>query len=176
LLAEGNRTLLVALAGIAATAAVGLAGTAASWLSARDDRANERQLAREQRFYEHRVAAYTEAIDTLEGHMKALGNLPWSRLGPRGFKWDDVRIDDEVDRTRIRSHVAAFGSDKAVAALHRVNALDQKAFAWVLGDSRRYWPSQTGYNAWRSHTDQAIENLRDGLDEFEIRLNSELTS
>jgi hypothetical protein len=37
--AEGNRTMRVAVAGIAATALVGLAGTGAAWWSARDDRA-----------------------------------------------------------------------------------------------------------------------------------------
>ena len=173
---DGNRTLWVAVAGISATALVGLAGTTASWLSARDDRASQRELARADRIYEHRVAAYMEAIDTLEGHMKVLYNLDWSRLTPRGFAWEDVRVDDEVDRTRIRSRVAAFGSNGAIAALHRVNVLDQRAFAWVLGDSAKYRPIEAGPKVWRSNVDRAIKNLRDGLDEFERRLNRELTS
>jgi hypothetical protein len=47
--ADGNKTLWVALAGIAATALVGLASTTAAWLSARDDRATQRELARNER-------------------------------------------------------------------------------------------------------------------------------
>lgn len=177
-MAEGrnDRTLWIAVAGIAATAVVGLAGTGASWLSARDDRASQRELASEERIYEHRVSAYTEAIDTLEGHMKVLSNLDWTLATPKGFKWDDVRVDDEVDRTRIRSHVAAFGSNAAIDALHRVNALDQRAFVWVFGDAPKYRPSQVGVRRWELHTDEAIDNLRDGLDEFEKRLNRELTT
>jgi hypothetical protein len=75
--AEGNGTLWVAVAGIAATALVGLAAPGAAWLSARDDRANQRdlarsersyqrELARDERTYDRRVAAYLDAIDYVE--------------------------------------------------------------------------------------------------------------
>jgi hypothetical protein len=44
---ESNKTLWVAMAGILATAVVGLASTAAAWLSARDDRSSQRRIAEE---------------------------------------------------------------------------------------------------------------------------------
>jgi hypothetical protein len=70
--ADRDRTLAVAVAGIAATALVGLAGTTAAWLSARDDRGAQRALARAERTYERRVAAYLDAISFVEGQERAL--------------------------------------------------------------------------------------------------------
>src|SRR5512133_2454798 len=67
---DGNRTLWVAVAGISATALVGLAGTTVAWLSARDDRATQRQLARDERTYDRRVSAYLDAIDFVEGNTR----------------------------------------------------------------------------------------------------------
>jgi hypothetical protein len=64
---ESNKTLWVAVAGIAATALVGVAGTGAAWLSARDDRHAQRVLARDERTYDRRVSAYLDAIDYIEG-------------------------------------------------------------------------------------------------------------
>jgi hypothetical protein len=72
---------------------------------------------------------------------------------------------------RIRSRLVAFGSTDAIDALDRVGALDKEAFAWVLEP-----PRLANFDAWRSKTDEAIENLRTELTEFERRLNHELTS
>jgi hypothetical protein len=69
---ESNKTLWVAMAGILATAVVGLASTAAAWLSARDDRSSQRRIAEEARVYDRRVTAYLDAIDFLEGQQKSL--------------------------------------------------------------------------------------------------------
>jgi hypothetical protein len=74
---------------------------------------------------------------------------------------------------RIRSRLVAFGSTDAIAALNRVGALDKTAFAWVFGEHE---PAGTDPDVWTSNTDQAIQNLRAGLSEFETRLNRELTS
>ena len=160
----------LAVVSVLATAAVGIAGAGTTLLVSRDQRATERA----NRIYERRAAAYVDAIDTLEVHMKVLDNLDWSRVQTRrGFRWEEVKVDDETDVARIGSRLLAFGSTDAIAAFHRVGALDKRAFAWVFGETP---PGQTNLAVWKSNTSQAIDNLRDGLTEFEQGLNRELTS
>src|SRR5262249_26171928 len=158
---------------VLATAAVGIAGAGTTLLVSRDQRATERA----NRVYERRAPAYVDAIDTLERHVNRLENLEWAKVvkvrGGWGFVWDDVRVDDEKDVARVRSRVVAFGTNDAIAALDRVGALDKTAFAWVFGQET---PRETNREVWESKTSQAIDNLHDGLDEFEHWLNRELTS
>ena len=161
----------LALVSVLATAAVGIAGSATTWVVSRDQRATEHA----NRIYERRAAAYVQAFDTLERHVKVLTNLEWSRQvrARRKFLWEEVRVDDETDVARVRSRVVAFGSADAIAELDRVGALDKNAFAWVFGEEE---PAESDPVVWTSKTDQAIQNLRAGLSELEARLNRELTS
>jgi hypothetical protein len=177
---EGDRgKASLALVSVLATAAVGIAGSATTLLVSRDQRATERA----NRIYERRAAAYVEAIDTLERHMKTLANLDWSRArrpadeGPDAswrFAFEDVPVEDETDMARVRSRLVAFGSTEAIAAFDRVSALDKKAFALVLADIQP--TGQPDFDVWESNVSQAIDDLRDGITEFETRLNRELTS
>jgi hypothetical protein len=169
----------LAVVSVLATAAVGIAGSATTLLVSRDQRATERA----NRIYERRAAAYVEAIDTLERHMKVLSNIDWTRAfkptdkGPDAswrMPYEDVPVDDETDVARIRSRLVAFGSAEAIAALDRVGALDKKAFALVLADTQPR--GQPDLKVWESNASQAIYDLRVGITKFEARLNSELTS
>ena len=162
---EGDRgRTRLAVVSVLATAAVGIAGAGTTLLVSRDQRATEQA----NRIYERRAAAYVGAFDTFERHVKVLANLEWSRQvrARRRFLWDEVRVDDETDVARIRSRVVAFGSTGAIGALDRVGALDKRAFAWVFGEEE---PAETDPIVWRSKTDEAIQNLRAGLNEFETR-------
>jgi hypothetical protein len=60
---ESGKT--IALAGIIATAAVGIAGAGSSWLISRDDRNNQRALAHEARVYDRRADTYVDALALL---------------------------------------------------------------------------------------------------------------
>jgi hypothetical protein len=167
---DRSRTSL-AVVSVVATAAVGIAGAATTLVVSRDQRATERA----NRIYDRRATAYVGALDTLEGHMRVLANLEWSPqvLARKKFLWEEVRVDDETDVARIRSRLVAFGSDQAIAALDRVGALDKKAFQWVFGEER---PIARSPDVWSAKTDEAIQELRAGLSEFERQLNRELTS
>jgi hypothetical protein len=166
---EGDRgKTRIAVVSVLATAAVGIAGAATTLLVSRDQRAT----ARADRIYERRAAAYVQAIDTLEGHLKVLNNLDPPLSQAEGFELIDLHVNDETDVARARARVVAFGSNDAIAAFDRVGALDKEAFAWVYGET----PGSTEHEVWRLRTGQAIENLRVGLRKFERRLNRELTS
>ena len=129
-MAEGgdNRTLWVAVAGIAATALVGLAGTTAAWLSARDDRATQRQVARAdrahqlalahaQRTYDRPVAVYLDAIDFLEGQRRSLARYE----EPSVHKKRRIAFHYEPP-SRLFSRLQAFGSPRVVKALQRAQS------------------------------------------------------
>jgi hypothetical protein len=130
--AESNRTLWVAVAGIAATALVGIAGTTVAWLSARDDRAtqrglarderaHERALARDERSYEHRVSAYLEAIRIFEGHYLAF----FRGQTPGKFHFVLRRA------ANARAGLTAFGSERAVKAFESVLTDDLDAYTLI---------------------------------------------
>ena len=159
----------IAIVSVIATAAIGLAASGTTLLVSRDDRAT----ARANRIYERRAATYVEAIDTLESHLTTLSNLDFSQVhSPRGFRYEQVRVDDEKDRDHVHALLLAFGSPDVLAAFERVKLLDADAFDLVIGGS----PRQASVGAWREKTAQAIGDLRAGATDFEKRLNRELTS
>src|SRR5947207_9660581 len=69
---DRDGTVAIAVAGITATALVGLGATVGAWFSSRDDRREQSALARQSLNYERRVAVYLDAIDFVETQEKAL--------------------------------------------------------------------------------------------------------
>jgi hypothetical protein len=61
-----RRSDAVAIVAVLVTAVVGLAGITAGWLSAREERSSQRALARDDRVFDRRAAAYLDAIGFLE--------------------------------------------------------------------------------------------------------------
>jgi len=61
-----RRSDAVAIVAVLVTAVVGLAGISAGWLSAREERSSQRALARDDRVFDRRAAAYLDAIGFLE--------------------------------------------------------------------------------------------------------------
>jgi hypothetical protein len=113
--------VIVAVAGIAATAVVGLAGTGVAWISARDDRAAQRSLARDERTYDQRVSAYLDAIDFVEGQKTSFDNLARRMPFERGpFVTVPYRADPP---SRLTSRLRAFGSPQALAAFQKAETL-----------------------------------------------------
>ena len=128
-MADGNRTTItVALAGIAATAIVGLAGTTASWLNARDDRDAQRALARDERTYQPRVSAYLDSIDFLKSQQAALDGF--AHLEPPR---QDVPYPFVPPR-RLVTRLRAFGSRDVFLAFTRAEAILTKMPVEINGD------------------------------------------
>jgi hypothetical protein len=72
---EQKRERSVAVVGILATAVLGLAGIAASWLISRDDRGTQRALAHDARVYSAKAAVYEEAFAKLSAVLNATDTL-----------------------------------------------------------------------------------------------------
>jgi hypothetical protein len=126
--ADGNRTtLVVAVAGIAATALVGIAGTATGWLSARDDRDAQRELARDERTYERRVAVYLDAIDFVEGQRRSIYIFVYRNpLTKIPYK--------VVPTTRLMSRLRAFGSARVFKEFQETQRVIRKMGLGPQGD------------------------------------------
>jgi len=134
---QDKTTLVVALAGIAATAVVGLAGTVLTWVSAGEDRREQSALARQSLNYERRVAVYLDAIDFVETQERALWeygliaenrfrkppeSLPRHFPLPQFFLGDSIPFE-EVPPRRLITRLRALGSSTAMTAFRRAEAL-----------------------------------------------------
>jgi hypothetical protein len=120
-------TVAVAIAGIAATALVGLAGTTAAWLSARNDRAAQRELARDERTYDRRVAVYLDAVDFVEGQVRSFTRWqsidmfcpgPDPRCEPHRIK---IPYESEPP-PRLISRLRTFGSTQVFKAFQKTQS------------------------------------------------------
>jgi hypothetical protein len=117
--ADGDRTtLLVAVAGIAATALVGVAGTTAGWLSARADRSSQRALERDDRVFSRRAAVYLDAIGLLEAQKKQFADYANSSVGER------IPYQRDPDEG-LTERLIALGSAPAVAAFDKAEELNR---------------------------------------------------
>jgi hypothetical protein len=120
----GRTTLAVAVAGISATALVGLAATTGAWLTARDDRATQRAIAHEERTYERRVAAYLDAMDFVEAQKESLEEF----LDPVAIRLGLARRIPYERRppSRLTSRLRAFGSPEAFEAFQKAQDISQE--------------------------------------------------
>jgi hypothetical protein len=150
--ADGNRTtLIVAVAGIAATALVGLAGTGAAWLSARNDRAAQGAIARDERTYDRPVSAYLDAIDFIAGQERSFAILVVYKA-TRSQAEDPVILRLQSDLfletpgeqefipirlrppSRLTSRLGAFGSTEAFNAFQEGQRRFRRIPFFVLSD------------------------------------------
>lgn len=128
----------MAVAGIAATALVGIAGTAGALVSARADRHVQRVLARDARTYERRVSAYLDVVGLVEKQDRELftyallqgrgrhdaitgAGFPQPLFFPRGLPRGGIPWDDDVpvDLTR---RLRVFGSAQVFNLFEKAEA------------------------------------------------------
>jgi hypothetical protein len=130
---------VIALAGIAATAVVGIAGAGASWLISREDRNNERALARGARVYDRRAAVYLDALSLLRSLDARVGaDAERVNGNPHRFHFVVGRPSRQTEPSlraqlangekRIRVRLLAYGSDAGYstfdAAIRALNRAD----------------------------------------------------
>lgn len=116
----------VALAGIAATAVVGIAGATASWLIARDDQTNQQRLAHDDRVYTRRADAYLAALALIERQHTQI-ERDYESIVVRHELADgsDFPMALGSDAT-LAARVTAFGSTRVVAAYSGLHSIAQR--------------------------------------------------
>jgi len=115
----------VAVAGIAATAIVGIAGAALGWVTSRDDRATQMAVAHEARVYDKRAAAYLDAMQSAERQYTQLSNEE-DRL--HNFREPHFFLPEMASDAGINVyvHMLAFGSPSVVRAYGKLRQIALK--------------------------------------------------
>jgi hypothetical protein len=123
---EAGRGSRVAVAGIAATALVGIVATIGGWLVARDDRAVQRALAREdratqralahdERIYDKRAAAYVSALVLMDQQRDELDAIADRLARKPKFRRELENRRPQLARDRaVYARIRAFGSEPAI--------------------------------------------------------------
>ena len=96
----------VAIAGIAATALVGVAGSITTWVVARDNRATQVTLARDQRIYDRRATAYVEVLVAMQALSDDLRLLRFEKIPT----WPVFQRKE----ANLRARMTALGSIEAL--------------------------------------------------------------
>jgi hypothetical protein len=125
---ESGKT--IALAGIIATAVVGIAGAGSSWLISRDDRSTQRAVAHEARVYDRRADAYVDALALLLRLDSALAE------GKSAAEVDPLLKETDLLEARIR----AYASQDALKAFNAAAEAAKGAFEAPASDiaSKRF--------------------------------------
>ena len=103
---NGNRNLTIALAGIIATAAVGLAAAGVTLVTSRDDRESSQQLARQALVYDKRSQAYVDSLLALQA-LSLNARLRRYEAIPAGW------LEFQAQQAPLRARITAFGSPQA---------------------------------------------------------------
>jgi hypothetical protein len=187
-------TLAIAVAGIAATALVGLGGTAAAWQSARADRREQSVIARQALNYERRVAVYLDAIDFVQAQERALyeyglqaqnayrglpADLPRHFPPPQFYAGEFIPFQ-EVPPRRLTTRLRALGSSTAIDAFQRVETLVTQIPTTLTVDTRGRSVLRTNPLADRRlgrklrRFDRAYRTFYDQINELENAVHAEL--
>jgi hypothetical protein len=140
----------IAVAGIVATAAVGLAAAGLGWVTNRDDRATQRQLAHDARVYDRKADAYLAALAVIHKQDVQMQNASadiQSALSPtliplfpgakKAARKSEISfaMANNADATE-RAGLIAFGSSPIVtiykAMEHKASDLDASASLFTL--------------------------------------------
>jgi hypothetical protein len=187
-------TLAVAVAGIAATALVGLGATAAGWQSSREDRREQSAIARQALNYERRVAVYLDAIEFVQTQERALyeyglqarnryrtppRDLPRHFPPPQFFAGESIPFD-EVPPGRLTTRLRALGSTTAIDAFQQVETLVTKVPTNLTVDENGRSVLKTNPSADEKlgrdlqRFDQAYRDFYERITELEDAVHAEL--
>ena len=154
---DGNRNLSVALVGIIATAAVGLAAAGVTLLTSRDDRESSQQLARQALVYDKRSQAYVDALLPLQA-LSLNARLGRYESIPRGW------LEFQAQQAPIRARITAFGSSAARRLYNEMYFAGSRFVAEALAadilhasgpEKQRFWAE----NGERRKFDEALREF-----------------
>jgi hypothetical protein len=126
----------IALAGIAATALVGISALVASWLIAKADRDNQQALAHVARIFERRAQAYVDTIavmETLTHQMNDLENYVKPEYQKsKKYKGMLRHLEEAAAKFEVlKPSMVAFGSNEAKDLFDHASNNFQGALLWA---------------------------------------------
>jgi hypothetical protein len=155
---DGNRNLSVALAGIIATAAVGLAAAGVTLVTSRDDRESSQRLARQALVYDKRSQAYVDALLAQQA-LSLNARLRRYESIPAGW------LEFQAQQAPLRARITAFGSPEARRLYNEMYFAGSDFVADALAADIRHASEAAKQRFWASN--RAIKRFDTALRRFE---------
>jgi hypothetical protein len=165
----------IALAGITATALVGITGATTSWLIARDDRASQQALAHEARVYDRRADTYLAALAKIEQQHNQIHKayIRFALAQMEGKVWRSsiwrMAMAGGTDGN-LYARLTAFGSPRIVAAYDRLHSIVD-----VLLDGEIKASRKGDYRRLGSVLDDSVRIFQQRKEEFQRLVQRELS-
>jgi hypothetical protein len=171
---EGRSRIGVAVAGIAATALVGMAGAAGSWLISRDERAHQRVLAHDERahqrllahderIYDKRAAAYVDALVLMDRQREELLEIA-DRIAVQPGALSQLRKTRPLlarDRF-VYARIRAYGSDRLISEYVELRVSALSLWSEALSQPKRI-RSADFFTSFRSIENRFAKTARSEL-------------
>jgi hypothetical protein len=162
---DGNRNLSIALAGIIATGAVGLAAAGVTLVTSRDDRESARRLARQALVYDKRSQAYVDALLTLQA-LSLNARLRRYESIPAGW------LEFQAQQAPLKARITAFGSLRARRLYNEMYFAGSAFVADALAADIRHASEAEKQRFWSAN--QAIKKFDTALRSFEGVVQAEV--
>jgi hypothetical protein len=162
---DGNRNLSVALVGIIATAAVGLAAAGVTLVTSRDDRESSQRLARQELVYDKRSTAYVDALLPLQA-LSLNARLRRYDLIPQG--WPEF----QAQQAPLRARITAFGSAPARRLYNEMYFAGSRFVAEALAADIRHASEAEKQEFWANNGER--KKFDAALREFEAVTQAEV--
>ena len=162
---NGNRNLSIALAGIIATATVGLAAAAVTLITSRDDRESSQRLARQGLVYDKRSQAYVDTLLPLQA-LSLNARLRRYESIPAGW------LEFQAQQAPLRARITAFGSSRARRLYNEMYFAGSEFVANALAADIRHASEAEKQRFWRDN--QARKTFDTALREFEAVVQAEV--
>jgi hypothetical protein len=165
----GPSRIGVAVAGIVATALVGIAGTTGSWLIARDERAHQRALANDERshqralahderIYDKRAAAYVDALVLMDRQRDELVESADQIAQHAGAPSQLRNTRPLLARDRfVYARIRAYGSDHLISEYVELRVAALSLWRKALSEPKHI---QAGLTSFRSIENRFAKTAR----------------
>lgn len=162
---DGNRNRSVALAGIIATGAVGLAAAGVTLITSRDDRESSQRLARQALVYDKRSQAYVDSLLALQA-LSLNARLRKYESIPAGW------LEFQAQQAPLRARITAFGSSRARRLYNEMYFAGSDFVAQALAADIRHASEAAKQRFWANN--RAIKKFDTALRTFEEVVRAEV--
>jgi len=162
---NGDRNRTIALAGILATGAVGLAAAGVTLITSRDDRESARQLARQALIYDKRSQIYVDSLLALQA-LSTNARLRRYESIPAGW------LEFQAQQAPLKARITAFGSRDARMLYNTMYFAGSTFVAEALAADIRHASETEKQQFWLAN--ESIKKFDKALRTFEAVVQEEV--
>ena len=162
----------VALAGVVATAAVGVGAAWISYLTGRESRAHERRLAKDERIFESRSTAYMDSLRDFRKDLRICQQTVSVLSGESDESPDSEAFGEPEEWDDLRARLALFGSPEVLERYDVVFAAFANYFSLGPRDANADWEPPPAFLA---QARARVEVISLALDDLEAAMREDLS-